>query len=132
MALLLALITLGTTIFHIAFGTPKVTPQSAERSQSIAFVNVNIVPFDRERILEKQTVIVRDGRIAQIGPAGKVKVPAGALMIDGRGKYLMPGLADMYTHYWDPADSPLYLAHGITSVRTVCVPFQLAMSRIAL
>ena len=86
LALLLALITLGTTIFHIAFGTPKVTPQSAERSQSIAFVNVNIVPFDRERILEKQTVIVRDGRIAQIGPAGKGKVPAGALKIDGRGK----------------------------------------------
>ena len=38
-------------------------------------------------------------------------------VIDASGQYLMPGLADMYTHYWDPADSPLYLAHGITTVR---------------
>jgi hypothetical protein len=51
--------------------------------------------------------------------------------IDAGGRYVMPGLADMYTHYWDPADSPLYLAHGITTVRSVCVPFQLAMSRVA-
>ena len=124
LALLLALITLGTTIFHIAFGTPKVTPQSAERSQSIAFVNVNIVPFDRERILEKQTVIVRDGRIAQIGPAGKVKVPAGALKIDGRGKYLMPGLADMHVHLSSQQDLAsqqlqLFLANGVTTVRNM-------------
>ncbi|TMH61657.1 MAG: hypothetical protein E6H57_19955 [Betaproteobacteria bacterium] len=52
-------------------------------------------------------------------------------VIDAGGRYVMPGLADMYTHYWDPADSPLYLAHGITTVRSVCVPFQLAMSRVA-
>src|ERR1044071_3450519 len=83
LALLLALITLGTTIFHIAFGTPKVVQQTADSPRSIACVNANVVPFDRERILEGQTVIVRDGRIAQIGPAGKVKVPAGAVKIDG-------------------------------------------------
>ena len=63
-ALLLALITLGTTVFQIAFGTPK-AQQSADQPQSIAFVNVNVVPFDRERVLEGQTVIVRDGRIAK-------------------------------------------------------------------
>ena len=56
---------------------------------------------------------------------------AGARVIDARGLFVMPGLGDMYTHYWDPADSPLYLAHGITTVRTVCVPFQLALSRVA-
>src|SRR5690348_5013930 len=95
LALLLALITLATTIFNIAYGAPK-TQQSVDPSKTIAFVDVNVVPFDRERVLEAQTVIVREGRIAQIGPASKVKVPAGALKIDGRGKYLMPGLADMH------------------------------------
>ena len=124
LALLLALITLGTTIFHIAFGTPKATRQSAERPQSIAFVNVNVVPFDRERILEGQTVIVRDGRIAQIGPASKVKVPAGAVKIDGRGKYLMPGLADMHVHLSTQPDLAsqqlqLFLANGVTTVRNM-------------
>ena len=53
LALLLALITLGSTLSHIAFGAPKApnAQQSADRQQSIAFVNVNVVPFDRERIL---------------------------------------------------------------------------------
>src|SRR5689334_21165975 len=126
LALLLALITLGTTIFHIAFGAPE-TPnvqQSAEGQPPIAFVNVNVVPFDRERILEGQTVIVRDGRIAQIGPANNVKVPAGALKIDGRGKYLMPGLADMHVHLSAQPDLAgqqlqLFLANGVTTVRNM-------------
>src|SRR6185369_10522318 len=124
LALLLALITLGTTIFHIAFGAPKVAQQSVDTPQSIAFVNVNVVPFDRERILEGQTVIVREGRIAQIGPASKVKVPAGALKIDGRGKYLMPGLADMHVHLSSQPDLAsqqlqLFLANGVTTVRNM-------------
>lgn len=117
---LLALITLAAIIFHIAFGTTK--PQTP--SQPIAFVNVNVVPFDRERILEDQTVIVLDGRIAQIGPAASVKVPAGALKIDGRGKYLMPGLADMHVHLAPVADLAgqqlqLFLANGVTTVRNM-------------
>jgi imidazolonepropionase-like amidohydrolase len=45
--------------------------------------------MDRERVLERQAVIVRDGRIAEIGPARKVKAPDGALRVDGTGKYLM-------------------------------------------
>ena len=67
---------------------------------------------------------VRDGRIAQIGPAGKVKVPAGALKIDGRGKYLMPGLADMHVHLSSQQDLAsqqlqLFLANGVTTVRNM-------------
>ena len=125
LALLLALITLGTTIFHIAFGTSKAqTAQQSADHQTIAFVNVNVVPFDRERILEGQTVIVRDGRIAKIGATGNVKVPAGALKIDGRGKYLMPGLADMHVHFSPGADLAgqqlqLFLANGVTTVRNM-------------
>src|SRR4051794_36384301 len=123
LALLLALITLGTTIFHIAFGAPKVAQQTVD-TQSIAFVNVNVVPFDRERVLEGQTVIVREGRITQFGPTSKVKVPAGALKIDGRGKYLMPGLADMHVHLSAQPDLAsqqlqLFLTNGVTTVRNM-------------
>src|ERR1044072_783068 len=56
-----------------------------------AFIGVSVVPLDRERVVENQTVVVRDGRIVEIGPAGKTKVPAGAAQIDGRGEGLMPG-----------------------------------------
>ncbi|HEX2270115.1 MAG TPA: amidohydrolase family protein [Pyrinomonadaceae bacterium] len=98
------------------------------QQQVIAFVNVNVVPFDRERILAGQTVIVRDGRIAEIGPAEKTRVPAGALQIDGRGKYLMPGLADMHVHLFPGAGQPddltsqqfqLFLANGVTTIRNM-------------
>ena len=98
------------------------------QQQTIAFVNVNVVPFDRERILEGQTVVVRDGRIAEIGPAEKTKVPAGSLQIDGRGKYLMPGLADMHVHLYPGAGQQddlasqqlqLFLANGVTTIRNM-------------
>ena len=96
--------------------------------QTIAFTNVNVVPFDRERIIPDQTVIVVNGRIAQIGPTDKTKVPAGALQIDGRGKYLMPGLADMHVHLYPGAGQPndltsqqlqLFLANGVTTIRNM-------------
>ena len=105
-----------------------VVVQSHAEAQAIAFTNVNVVPFDRERILPGQTVIVRDGRIAEIGPAEKTKVPAGALQIDGRGKYLMPGLADMHVHLYPSAGAPddlasqqlqLFLANGVTTIRNM-------------
>src|SRR6188508_1396002 len=72
---------------------------SVDQPAPVAIVNVSIVPMDRERVLTRQTVIVADGRIAAIGPANTVKVPAGAQRIDGAGKFVMPGLADMHVHF---------------------------------
>lgn len=90
----------------------------------VAFVDVHVVPMDRERVLERQTVLVRDGRIAEIGPVDRVAVPAGATRIDGRGKYLMPGLAEMHAHIPGPQDPRLvervlflYVANGVTFAR---------------
>lgn len=102
--------------------------RGAQPQPVIAFVNVNVVPFDRERIMAGQTVIVRDGRIAEIGPTEKTKVPTGALQIDGRGKYLMPGLADMHVHLAAGPGQPddltsqqlqLFLANGVTTIRNM-------------
>jgi imidazolonepropionase-like amidohydrolase len=64
----------------------------------IAFVNVNVVPMNQDRILTGQTVVVVGPRIAQIGPTSSIKLPGSALKIDGRGAFLMPGLADMHVH----------------------------------
>ncbi|HEX2488913.1 MAG TPA: amidohydrolase family protein [Blastocatellia bacterium] len=98
---------------------------NATNAPITAFVNVNVVPMDRERVIENQTVIVRSGRIAEIGPANKVKVPDGATRVEGAGKYLMPGLAEMHGHI-PPPNAPkaytesvlfLYAANGITTVR---------------
>ena len=92
----------------------RTTVEDAHRAT--AFVHVNVVPMDRERIVGDQTVIVRDGRIAEMGAADGIEVPKDARSIDGRGQYLMPGLADMHAHLYTPQEFPLYLAHGVTTV----------------
>lgn len=89
----------------------------------VAFVDVTVLPMDRERVLEHQTVVVRDGRIASIGPAASASIPSDALRVDGRGKFLMPGLAEMHGHVpaqagpFAEATMLLFVANGITTVR---------------
>ncbi|MFN8012607.1 MAG: amidohydrolase family protein [Holophagaceae bacterium] len=72
--------------------------------------------MDAERRLEHQVVVVRDGRIARVGPLGTVKVPKGALRVPGAGRTLLPGLTDTHVHLASPTELPLYLAHGVTTV----------------
>jgi imidazolonepropionase-like amidohydrolase len=90
-------------------------------TRTAAFVEVNVVPMDRERIIEKQTVIVQDGSITEIGPASKLQVPPDALKIDGHDRYLMPGLVDMHVHlsHENEDELILFLANGVTTVRNM-------------
>ena len=117
-----ALLLLGCGVPAGSTGTPA---QSKGQEREVAFVNVSVVPMDSERVLANQTVLVRGERIVEVGPASKVKVPAGALRVDGRGKYLMPGLAEMHGHI-PPPQAPkefteavlfMYVANGVTTVR---------------
>ena len=92
-----------------------------ERPAPVAFVNVTVVPMDGERLLPGQTVVIRDGRIAEIGPQASVKVPDNARRIDAAAKYLMPGLVDAHFHLQgnDTDDRQLLqvlLANGVTSI----------------
>lgn len=80
--------------------------------------NVNVVPMNEEVVLPRRTVVVRDGTITAIlGEASTVDVVSGE-RIDGGGKYLVPGLADMHVHMrMDPqAMFNLLLANGVTTV----------------
>lgn len=104
---------------------PSQTRGTGPAAGTVAFVDVNVVPMDRERVLERQTVLVRNGRITAMGPSARTPIPAGATRIDGRGKYLMPGLAEMHAHIPAPQAGAetvertlfLYLANGITTIR---------------
>ena len=93
---------------------------------AVAFVDVAVLPMDGDRVLEHRTVVVRDGRIVAIGAPATTPVPAGATRVDGRGRFLLPGLVDMHAHMapggaslGDPAGRQLaaYLATGFTTVR---------------
>ncbi|HEX8617513.1 MAG TPA: amidohydrolase family protein [Thermoanaerobaculia bacterium] len=93
-------------------------------AETVVFRDVNVVSMTSPKIAEKQTVIVRNGKIDAIVKAGAA-VPEGATVVDASGKYLMPGLAEMHGHI-PPPNAPknllddvlyLYLANGITTVR---------------
>jgi imidazolonepropionase-like amidohydrolase len=96
-------------------------------SGSLALVGVNVVPMDSERVIPHQTVIIDDGVVTMMGPADGVAAPSGA-RLDCGDTYLVPGLADMHVHCWEPTDLALYLANGVTTVRNMRgAPLHLAL-----
>ncbi len=90
--------------------------------QEIVFTNVNVVPMDSEKIIASSMVVVKDGKVIAIGK--KLKYGKDALVIDAKGKYLIPGLAEMHAHV-PPNENLeshkevlfLFAANGITTIR---------------
>jgi len=80
----------------------------------VLFAHVNVVPMDRERVLYDQFVLVEGDSITAIGH--RMKPPKGALVVDGHGRFLSPGLADMHVHSTTSRDMVLFLANGVTTV----------------
>src|SRR5215469_16747118 len=112
-----------------------------QAERSLAILHVAVIPMDRERVVMDQTVLVRNSEIAAVGPADSVAIPTGAERVDGRGRYLIPGLVDMHTHFIDDTTDPpslgakmnrslaaLYVSAGVTSAMSLCgIPSQLAL-----
>ncbi len=98
---------------------------AAQPKPVVAFTNVGVVAMDSTRVLNDHTVVVTGDRITAVGPAGSTKVPDGATRVEGRNKYLMPGLAEMHGHIPGPKTPRqqiddilfLYVANGVTTVR---------------
>lgn len=85
-------------------------------SGPVAFTHVRAF-LDGNRFAEDQTVIVENGVIKVVGPATSTAVPAGARVIDGAGKTLVPGLWDSHMHVENDFAGPMLLSLGITSAR---------------
>ncbi len=98
---------------------------------SIAIQGIRVIPGDGAPALESQTVLIRDGRIEAVGH--DLPVPADATVVDGSGLTALPGLVMLHEHLFYPADRGqmghygdlqpiafprLYLAHGVTRMRT--------------
>lgn len=88
----------------------------------VAFVDVNLVPMMDDRVLTHQTVVVRHEKIVALGATNQITIPDSAYRIDGAGKYLMPGLADMHTHINYAEDLLPYVANGVTTVLNMGSP----------
>jgi imidazolonepropionase-like amidohydrolase len=93
----------------------------------VLFDNVRLFDADKGLFLADRAVLARDGKIAAIGPAGTVKAPAGARVIDGRGKTLVPGIWDSHLHIGDDWSVLTNVANGITSFRSPGTTFDRAV-----
>lgn len=81
--------------------------------------HVSVVPMTTEGLLADRTVVIEDGRIARVAPADEVRVPAGATVVDGRGRFLIPGLVDAHVHLNEGEEEYLaaWLAAGVTTIQ---------------
>ena len=101
-------------------GEPRIVVEG-----DLAFVGVNVLPMDAERVLEHRTVVIADGRITAIDAAERLDPAEGVDIVEGDGRYLMPGLTEMHGHLPNSRQSDedvrnllfLYIANGVTTIR---------------
>src|ERR1700690_1601743 len=98
---------------------------AAAAGSAVAITHVTVIDTTGAPTQPDMTVIVQDQRIVELGNSNTVHAPAGARLVDGSGKYLIPGLWDMHVHEvfgdWIPRNEkvipPLFVANGVTGVR---------------
>lgn len=113
----LTVMTVSALLTAIVATTPVAAQEDAE---VVAVVNVSVVPMETDRVIDEAIVVIEGGRIAAVGPASEVSVPDGAQVIDGRGGYVIPGLADMHYHAdGEPNNLVLAVANGITTIQNL-------------
>jgi len=95
--------------------------QTNQTSQSkpLVFTHVTVIDATDAPPHPDMTVIITGDRITNLGKTGKIRVPKGAQVVDGTGKFLIPGLWDMHVHLSITTEStlPAFVANGVTGVR---------------
>src|SRR5262249_49015041 len=86
-------------------------------AKPLAITGVTVIDATGAPARPDMTVVVASDRITAVGKSGEVRVLEGARVVDGKGKYLIPGLWDMHVHTAGPSFLTLYLAKGVTGVR---------------
>jgi imidazolonepropionase-like amidohydrolase len=100
----------------------------AQQAPTIPLVirDITIIDCTGHAAQPGMSLLISNGRIAAIGPVARVKVPANAEIIDGRGKYLIPGLWNMHVHLGTYSEGKLalsaFLAQGVTGLRDMGSP----------
>ena len=84
-------------------------------AQQTVISNVNLVEVKTGKIIPGQTIVINGEKIEQVGAAGKIKTIAGAKLIDGRGKYIMPGMTDAHIHFFQSGG--LYTRPDVVDLR---------------
>lgn len=123
----LALMALAAIFLGLFFGVGLARPlddipRFGTSAQNILITNVTIVDLERGELVPSRFVAIEKGMITRISDQAFAASPAGAAVIDGRGKYLIPGLWDAHLHTLAMSDRlhfPLMLANGVTAARNM-------------
>ncbi|MEO8028008.1 MAG: amidohydrolase family protein [Bryobacteraceae bacterium] len=92
--------------------------QTVPQVLPIAIRNVTIVDVVDGKSIPDSALLLRDHKIAYAGPSAGLVVPPGTKIVDGAGKFAIPGLWDMHVHLWETENLlPLYVAYGVTGVQ---------------
>jgi len=86
----------GTESFHAQVKIPRDDPRG-----TLVLRGARVITMHADEIIEHGDVVIRDGRIASVGPSGTVAIPAGAAFRDVTGKVILPGLIDIHDHVAD-------------------------------
>ena len=81
----------------------------------IYITNTNVIDVINLKIDPNKTVVIENDKIAKVDKAAKIKIPANATVIDGRGKYLIPGFVDAHVHFFQ--SSGLYTRPDVIDLR---------------
>jgi imidazolonepropionase-like amidohydrolase len=103
-------------IFYLLFLAGVETRLVAEPGV-LAITNVGVIDARGAPAQPASTVVISGKRITQVGKSADIIPPADARIIDGTGKFLIPGLWDMHVHWEDKDYLPLFIANGVTGVR---------------
>jgi imidazolonepropionase-like amidohydrolase len=129
----LSVLPIATGVLCFALTTQAQSSDSAPTDKgagSIYVTHVTVINTETGRESLDQTVVVSGDRISEVKASKKLKPTAGAKVVDGTGKYLIPGLWDMHVHAMYPPrlDSwmPLFVANGVVGIRDMGSPMKLA------
>jgi hypothetical protein len=97
----------------------RADPASVTVPRTVLIRNVTVIDATARAPQPGQDVFLDGGTIVAIAPTGTVVTPADATVIDGSGRFLIPGLWDMHVHLVDEGMMPQFLAAGVTGIRSM-------------
>src|ERR1700694_5813495 len=101
------------------------TNVTVAQSSDLAIIHVTIISPAVGKPQPDMTIVIRGHDIVAVSGAKNVSIPPSARVIDGSGKFVIPGLWDMHTHFRDAArDLKMYVANGVLGIRNMGGPAQ--------